>query len=433
MMKLTSVWICVMVVIAILFTNNSKAATPDTLKFWSFEPYHADYFKQVEKDWNKAHPERPLFIDTMVVQLPYISRLTIALKTGKGGPDLCDIEVTKVPSFLGADTNHLIPIDDIVNPVKKYFDSSRLALYRKNDIQYGVPYHIGVTVMYYNKEILAKAKVNVESIDTWDDFIKAGKQVVSKTKKPMIDIEIGDIHTFQAVLTQRGSNFLDKNGNPAANNEISISTMQFLSDLINKDSIAIVSPGGFHHADEYFEFMNKGGAAAILMPIWYMTRFLHRMPDLKGKMIARPLPRWEKGGIRSAALGGTGTFITDQCKKVTLAKEFLREAKLTKEANIKIWNVLGFDPARVDVYEELKKQPPTKYTQFFANGNEMVNLITQLKNENNPVRYGPLFPLIIDIFISETAYNVLETKIQTPKEAMDALQQKLLNAQKSGK
>jgi arabinosaccharide transport system substrate-binding protein len=431
MNKLIS-WVCVISVITILTTGNSEAVTSDTLTLWTFEPYHVEFYKQCEKDYNKKHPDKPLFIDakwSKMFETSITTSLTIVLNSGKGAPDLCDIEITRVPSFLGATKIHFIPINDIVDPVKTFFDSNTLIPYRKNNIQYGTPHHIGITVMYYNKEILAQAKVNVDSIDTWDDFIKAGKQVVSKTKKPMIDIESGDIFTPLAIMTQRGSNFVDKNGNPVTNNEINVSTMQFLYDLINKDSIAIVSPGGFHHADEYYRFMDKGGSASILMPIWYMTRFLDHMPDLKGKMIVRPLPRWEKGGVRSAGLGGTGTFITDQCTKVELAKAFLKEAKLTKEANVRIWNVMGFDPPRVDVYNELLKQPPTKYTRYFVNGNAIVSIMTQLINEINPVNYGALFPLIIGKFQSETAYNILVDKTQTPQNALDQLQQELLNAQ----
>ena len=29
--------------------------------------------------------------------------------------------------------------------------------------------------------------------------------------------------------------------------------------------------------------MNQGGAAAIQMPMWYMSRFVDHMPDLKGE------------------------------------------------------------------------------------------------------------------------------------------------------
>ncbi|TXF96267.1 extracellular solute-binding protein, partial [Lactobacillus delbrueckii subsp. bulgaricus] len=89
-------------------------------------------------------------------------------------------------------------------------------------------------------------------------------------------------------------------------------------------------------------------AASVLMPIWYMGRFIDYMPDLKGKIAIRPLPAWKEGGDRSAGLGGTATVVPKQSKHVELAKEFLAFAKGSEEGNKKLWSVLGFDPLRWD-------------------------------------------------------------------------------------
>ena len=61
-------------------------------------------------------------------------------------------------------------------------------------------------------------------------------------------------------------------------------------------------------------------------------------------------------GDRSAGMGGTATVIPKQAKQVDLAKDFLKFAKASKEGNIKLWTVLGFDPLRWDVWDsdELK-------------------------------------------------------------------------------
>lgn len=63
-------------------------------------------------------------------------------------------------------------------------------------------------------------------------------------------------------------------------------------------------------------------------------------------------------GDRSAGMGGTATVIPKQAKQVDLAKDFLKFAKASKEGNIKLWTVLGFDPLRWDVWDsdELKNQ-----------------------------------------------------------------------------
>jgi arabinosaccharide transport system substrate-binding protein len=149
------------------------------------------------------------------------------------------------------------------------------------------------------------------------------------------------------------------------------------------------------------------------------------MPELKGKMIIRPLPQWEKGNFRSAGMGGTSTVITDQCNNVALSKEFLGYAKLSQEGNINIWNMLGFDPPRWDVWPLLKDQPPNEFTEYF--GKEIFDILLEIKDEIHPVHYGELSPKIKDLYRTKIAYHVLELKDQTPKEALKAAATELRN------
>ncbi len=113
--------------------------------------------------------------------------------------------------------------------------------------------------------------------------------------------------------------------------------------------------------------MNGGGAASLTMPFWYMGRFTDYMPDLKGKMLVMPNPVFEVGQPRSVGLGGTGTSVTNQSKHQDLAVDFLGFAKLSEEGNLKIWEIMGFDPIRKALWgsEELKK--PNKFIDYFAN------------------------------------------------------------------
>jgi arabinosaccharide transport system substrate-binding protein len=134
-----------------------------------------------------------------------------------------------------------------------------------------------------------------------------------------------------------------------------------------KAGTAVVAPGGGHHAEEYYGFMNGGGAASVTMPFWYLDRFTNYMPDLKGKILVMPNPVFEVGQPRSVGLGGTGTSITKQCKNPDLAMDFLGFAKLSEAGNLKIWEIMGFDPIRKAMWtsEELKK--PNKFIDYFAN------------------------------------------------------------------
>ena len=167
--------------------------------------------------------------------------------------------------------------------------------------------------------------------------------------------------------------------------------------------------------------MNDGKAASVVMPLWYMGRFTDYMEDLKGKMVIRPMPAWEEGGNRSAGMGGTGTVVTNQTEHAELAKDFLAFAKLSKEANIKLWTVLGFDPPRWDVWEDEAVKADNKYYQFF--GNDIFDTLLDIRDEINAVNITEYTPAVATEINTNVFNSVLRQKTQTAKEALDQAQE----------
>ena len=163
--------------------------------------------------------------------------------------------------------------------------------------------------------------------------------------------------------------------------------------------------------------MNDGGAASIWMPMWYMGRFTDYMPDLKGKMAIRPMPRFTKDGFRSAGMGGTGTSITNQAKNVGLAKDFLMFAKGSKEGNILLWEDLGFDPPRWDVWDAPEMKRPNKFTEYFQN-DDIFGMLLEIKDEINPVNIREKLPAVIDRLKSSVMIQALQQRTHTPKQAL---------------
>ena len=221
----------------------------------------------------------------------------------------------------------------------------------------------------------------------------------------MTTFELSEHWSQWQLVSQKGSDFLDKDGKVIIDDDINVSVLQFQADMV-KEGTAVTPPGGYHHHEEYWGFMNQGGAASIVMPMWYMGRFVEYMPDLKGNIIIRPLPRWEEGGFRSAGMGGTGTVVTKQSEHIKLAKGVLAEAKLTQEANIRIWNLLGFDPPRWDVWPMLKDQPDNQFTDYFGKG--IFDILLEVKDEIRPVNIGAMTPATISAYQSTVGYAVFE-------------------------
>lgn len=386
------------------------------LSFWTFNELHMDLFEDSATQWNEENPDKPIKLNAQTYPFDQMhNNLSLALQSGTGAPDLADIEIRQFSNFLKGDVQ-LEPLNEYVEPELKNNVEERFNLYEKDGNYYGIDYHVGATVMYYNQEIMDEAGVDIDSIVTWDDYVEAGKQVVEKTGKSMTTIETTEQFSLFPLISQRGSNYFDENGEVIMDNDVNVETLQFLQDMIYKDEIAVAAPGGFHHSEEYYGFMNDGGAASLMMPIWYMGRFIDYMPDLEGKMQIRPLPVWEEGGNRTAGIGGTGTVVTNQSESTDLAKEFLAYTKLTEEANVKLWTVLGFDPPRFDVWDNEEMQADNKYYSYFHEG--IFDMLSEIREEIAPIYYTPDYSSAQHEVESTVLFNVLVEQKKTPQEAL---------------
>ncbi|MFD0678950.1 MULTISPECIES: ABC transporter substrate-binding protein [unclassified Paenibacillus] len=396
--------------------SNPGAPKPVKLSLWTFQELHKKYYEKTAELWNKSNPNQPieLTIDTYP-NAEMHNKLLIALQSGVGAPDISDININYFQNFLKGDIQ-LVELNNIIEPEKDKFIQSRFDIYSKNGKYYGIDFHVGATVVYYNKELLDKAGVNADTIKTWNDYIEAGKKVLVATGKPMTSFEVTGQRPFWPMIIQRGSDYLDKKGDVTLDNEINIKTLQAMKDMIDKDKIAVPMPGGNTGAEEFFTFMNKGGAASLIMPMWYMSRFLEYMPDLKGKILVRPMPVWENGNVRSAGMGGTGTAVTKQSKNQDAATKFLAYAKLTKESNVRIWQELKFDPIRWDVWNNPELQKPDPYFS-----NEVIfNVLLGMKDEIKSPNMSELSSASQDLVNSNVMFKSLKDQSQTPEQALKA-------------
>ncbi len=406
--------------------TGTEPAMPVKLTLWTFQDIHKPFYLKTAELWNQSNPDSP--IDLSVVVYPNAemhNKLLIAVQSGVGAPDIADININYFSNFLKGDIQ-LVELNSIIDREKDKFVQSRFDIYSKDGKNYGIDFHGGATVVYYNKDLIDKAHVNVDMIRTWADYVEAGKKVVTATGKPMTAFEVTDQRPFWPMIIQRGSDYLDKNGNVILDNDINIKTLQSMKDMVYKDKIAILMPGGTTGSEEFFTFMNNGGMASLIMPMWYMSRFLAYMPDLKGKVMVRPMPVWEDGDMRSAGIGGSGTAVLKQSKAQAAAVNFLGYAKLSVESNIRIWQELKFDPIRWEVWDSPELQKPDPY----FNNEKVFNILLGMKDEIPSPNMGDLNSAAQELVKSNVMFKVLKDRSQTPEQALKAAADELRRQQK---
>ena len=397
----------------------SAMAGPVKLTYWTFTAIHKTFYADMLKQWNAANPKQQ--IDLTMVDYPNTdmhNKLLLALQSGVGAPDIVDININFFTNFLKGDIQ-LLPLNKVVDPVRKDFVQSRFDIYTRNGVVYGLPTHVGATVVYYNKEITDKAGVDIDQIVTWNDFIEAGKKVLAATGIPMTCFEVTDQRPFWPMIVQQGSDYVDGSGKVILDNDVNIRTLQAMYDMMYGSKIAVPMAGGNTYNEQFYAAMDKGQYATLIMPMWYMSRFLSYMPDLKGKIYVRPMPVWKQGDLRSAGMGGTGTAVTRQTKYPDLAINFLAFAKLTHQGAIAIWKDLRFDPARYEAWSDPALREPDPYF-----GNEDVfKLLRALGPSQMPSPLSETTSLSAaaqDVVKNQVMYKALVDRTMTPEQALRA-------------
>lgn len=388
---------------------------PTTLNFWTFQELHKSFMDDAVVTWNTNHPDKPIELKTDVYPVDEThNKLLIALQSGTGAPDIVDIEIGKISNFLKGSNTGLAELNRVVDPVKDQVIMSRMDNYAKDGKYYGIDYHVGAQVMYYNTEIFDAAGVDIDSIKTWDDYLAAGKTILEKTGKPLTTIETTDHWSYYPLIVMQGSDYMTKDDVGQLDNPINVQTLDMLKKMLD-DGIAVRSPGGSHHAEEYWAWMNQGNAASVWMPMWYMGRFTAYMPDLANKIAVRQMPTFP-GGHKSGGMGGTGTAVTKQSKHIDLAVDFLAEAKLTKEGSIKTWTLLGFDPLRKDAWSDPAMTADNEYTKYF--GKDIFNTVSGMVDDITGINMTSKYAQAQTLVMTNALFKVLQEGSQTAEEAL---------------
>ncbi|NLM13413.1 MAG: extracellular solute-binding protein, partial [Epulopiscium sp.] len=219
----------------------------------------------------------------------------------------------------------------------------------------------------------------------------------------------------------------DANGNPRVNSPELIKGLEMLKDLQENNVIATI-PGGQPDTEEAKGEYNMGNYASALMPLWFMSRFTNEITDLKGKIAIAPLPVFEEGQPRSLGLGGTGTVVTKTAKDIQLAKDFLTFAKISEQANVEIWNTLGFDPVNTEVWtnKEVTHNPDNEFVQYFQNN--PFDVLNEVKDEIQMIKSTPASPTINNVLCTVTLNAIFEDGqdvTEALNEAQEMIEQEL--------
>lgn len=399
-----------------------------TLNVWTFIENHQDFYTKMAEKWNEENPDKKvkLVLSNMAYDDMH-NKLSLALESGEGAPDVVDIELGKFPAFTTGEIG-LMDLTDAIEPYKDKVVESRLDLYGKDGKYYGFPTHVGTTVAFYNTEALEAAGIDYTAIKTWEDFKNAGVKYKEATGKTFAAAETTAQWTLNLMLAQKDGSYLKDDGSLDVNNETMVECLQYLKDMQTAGALDTIA-GGQPDNEEAYPLYNSGDVAASIMPFWQTSRYTSYMTDLKGKVAITVPPVWgENDAVKTIGGGGTGTAVVASGEHADLASEVFAYIKLSDEASHEIYNVLGFDPVNTEVWTDttLTENPDNQFVQYFNTKpfapllevQDSIGLLDCYTDEK--------MPSINNVFTTQTLNDVFESDVDV-KEALDSAQETLEN------
>lgn len=341
-------------------------------EMWSFVDAHNDFYAAMVERWNVENPDK--LIQITFTTYPYSdmhNKMKMSLQTGEGAPDMCDIEIGQFPNFIPSnEAIPLYPMTDALAPYEETMVQARLDVYSGADgNRYGVPFHVGATVMYWNAEIFEQYGLDYKSVKTWDDYTELGRQLKEASDGTVFltSVDTGGVDWMWIAMAEYDEDWTGGLEGDVNVQLDSVKKMLEMQQMWLDEGIAMISTDGHIDLEAGFANVANGLVASFPKAMWYMSRFVNYMPEMAGKYDIGTIPVFEDGQKNSVGIGGTGTVVTNQCENPELAAEWLAWAKCAEEGQKYIWEILGFDVCNTEFWynDEFVNSEDNIYNTFF--------------------------------------------------------------------
>jgi lactose/L-arabinose transport system substrate-binding protein len=306
-------------VVAAASAAQRHSTVSGTLTVWCTQAQF-DALKTVDAGFAKAYPSVTLdYVPFQPADL--YQKLQLAAAAGSGFPDAVCLEDSHLAQFV-----KLGVLADMTSKVKPY--QSKLLDYKwqqatANGKIYTMPWDAGPLALFYRRSVFKQAHVNPASIQTWDDFYKAGLKVKKLGVAMWIQSKAqNDARFFESLLWQQGSGYVDAKGNvsldkdPRALAAVNLMGKMWKAGIISNQA---------EWTDPWYKTISDGKTATLPMAVW-MGTFLKSWlaPKTAGDWGVIPLPSFTPNGSHYANDGGSAISITKSASNPDAAWAYIQ-------------------------------------------------------------------------------------------------------------
>ncbi len=364
------------------------ASRTNDIEVWSWNIAAAS-LKAVVPGFNRRYPNIDVFVNMTGANMQ--TRFFLSLCARTGGPDVMQFQNLEAPRY--AASYRLTDLTEVGGKYREQFAPSFWKNCLVDGRLYAIPWDMGPCAVFYKKHIFDQYGIDPDAIETWDDYIEAGKHIVSesggKTKMFHMPTSSDMARLFEMLLQQNGGQIFDDEGRIAVNSAQSLQVLRLIRKLLRS---GIGSNVPFFSPEQLASFQNDT-VATYPIAVWFGGTIRNSAPKTAGGWRVFRLPALEPGGPRVSNLGGSVLVIPDQCPKKPEAWAFVEYALCTKEGQLEQYRKFDLFPSLMSTFDDPFFDEPDpfyggqKVRRLFATEIDKIPHLNRTRYWNEAYRY----------------------------------------------
>lgn len=282
----------------------------------------AVYMEKIARQFESDYPGTKVTIQTMSWG-QFGTKWPTALATGQL-PDVSTALPNQVVQMINVDA--LAPMSDLINSIgRKRFDAKPLSEGVRANVNYSLPLYSHAQVMWYRKDLLAKAGLSAPP-QTWDELkaaaVKLTKDGVYGLSVPMGTNDLMASRFLNFYVQSGGESLINKNGTANLTSKLAIDGIKYWVDMYKQ-----TSPKGsvsYNVLDQATLFY-QGKTAFDFNSGFQISGVASTTPGLENNIAAAPLPRMKSSDpVYGGETSNIAAVVWKQSKNQAAAKAFLK-------------------------------------------------------------------------------------------------------------
>ena len=368
--------------------SNQQDKQPDgkkTIKVWCWDPTFNIYaMEEAAKIYAKIDPN----VQIDVIETPWEdvqTRLTTAVTSGQTDT-LPDILLMQDNALTKNVLNYPEAFADLTDSGIDFskFAQYKVALTKVDNKNYGVPFDSGATINALRTDILEEAGYTLKDMTdiTWSEYIEIGKEILNKTKKPLLSTQAGSPDIIMLGLQSAGTWMFDKNG------EVFIKDNDVLKEII-QHYVNLVKSGVLIEVndwDQYISSFNSGTVAGTINGCWIIGSIVAQT-DQKGLWGITNIPKLEtvSNATNYSNQGGSSWMILSSSKNIDTAIDFLSN---TFAGSVELYETILPSSGALATYLPAGDSDVYSKPHEFFGGQAIYSDITYFASQVPEVAYG---------------------------------------------